>query len=603
MDKAANRNTFWAHILVEELCRAGLSSVVIAPGSRSTPLALAFGNQPGLSVFVHPDERGAAFFALGLGLASGRPAAILCTSGTAAVNFYPAVVEASQSEVPLLVITADRPPELRDSGSNQTIDQVKLFGGYVRWAIEAPIPEKDPPETTLRALQSIAGRAFALCMGVRPGPVHINLPFRKPLEPTPLPGDIPDQMWDSATGFIHSRPNGTAYVNVSHGSITASQDQIARISAAIQQARQGLIYCGPRCPRSEFAQAVYRLAQITGFPIFADPLSGLRFSPYLPTDSGLVLGGYETFLKNPDVRSAFAPDLILQFGAVPTSTSLGDALTKLHAARRIVIQETGAWSDDAFNTSDFLWADPEHTCLALATSLETAEKPVANSEWRSLLQRADRLTWQALAAQRDQGFFEGTLLMDVLEELAPEDSLFVASSLPVRHLDQFGQPNAKNLHIYANRGASGIDGTIASALGVAAAHPAGRLALVIGDLAFLHDLNSLLALHRLGLPVTIVLINNDGGGIFRRLPVSDYEPLFSKLFVVPHGLKFEHAARLFQLEYQYLIDGDAFRPAFRNAMESRRPNLIEVSTDVGENENARKCLLQRFEQLWKTRQD
>jgi 2-succinyl-5-enolpyruvyl-6-hydroxy-3-cyclohexene-1-carboxylate synthase len=598
MDKAANRNTFYAHTLVDELWRAGLRTVVIAPGSRSTPLALAFGSHAGLTVYIHPDERGAAFFALGLGLASNRPTAILCTSGTAAVNFYPAVVEAHQSNVPLLVLTADRPPELRDSGSNQTIDQVKLFGSYVRWSVETPIPEKDAKETTLQALRSLAGRAMAAATGLPPGPVHLNLPFRKPLEPTLVLGDIPAHFWDPLQGFAQARPASKPYANISHGQVAASDAQVEALTMTIQHARRGIIYCGPRCPGDGFTRSILHLAQATGFPVFADALSGLRFHPEVNKVNGLVLGGYETFLNSAALRGLEPPDLVLQFGAVPTSKALGDFLGGLKAAARIQIDGSGVWSDDAFSTSDYLWADPERTLQAVLTELRTEGKLVVDTAWQEQWKRAERLCWQAVDQARRSGFFEGVLLADILDELSAEDSLFVASSLPVRHLDQFGLPRQTMLHVYANRGASGIDGTIASALGAAAANPDRRLVLVIGDLAFYHDLNSLLLLHKYNLKVTIVLINNDGGGIFRRLPVADFEPLFSQLFLVPHGLKFEHAARLFQLDYQYLPSGNAFRPAFRDALTKGSPHILEVSTDVTENERARQEVLQYFEQLW-----
>jgi 2-succinyl-5-enolpyruvyl-6-hydroxy-3-cyclohexene-1-carboxylate synthase len=598
MDKAANRNTFWAHILVDELQHAGLRQVVIAPGSRSTPLAIAFASQPGLTVYVHPDERGAAFFALGLGLAGGFPAAVLCTSGTAAANFYPAVVEARQSNVPLLVLTADRPPELRDSGSNQTIDQVKLFGNYVRWSVEAPIPEKEPLDSTIQAMRSLAARVIAKATGLPPGPVHVNLPFRKPLEPTPVPGDVPAQLWDSATGFTRNRPAEKPYVTAARGQMIASPDQIDALTETIRRSDRGIIYCGPRCPGDGFPQAVYRLSQATGFPIFADALSGLRFHRHLDPKSIPILGSYETFLKSSAIRNLETPDLVVQFGAVPTSSSLGDFLGRLKKTRRIQVTATADWSDDAFVTSGYLWADPEQTLQAVLARLADEGESALDTGWSEQWLRAERLAWQATLQARQASFFEGSLLMDILDDLRPEDGLYVASSLPVRHLDQFGQPRATPIHVYSNRGASGIDGTIASAAGAAATSPGKRLALVIGDLAFYHDLNSLLLLQKYGQNVTVVLINNNGGGIFQRLPISDFEPYYSQLFRVSHGLKFEHAARLFQLDYQHITDGRDFRPAFRAAMEIGGPKIIEVSTDVTQNEQARQEVVQRFEHLW-----
>jgi 2-succinyl-5-enolpyruvyl-6-hydroxy-3-cyclohexene-1-carboxylate synthase len=598
MDKIANRNTFWASTLVEELQRAGLQAVVIAPGSRSTPLAIAFSSQPGLSIYVHTDERGAAFFALGMSLATGKPAAVLCTSGTAAVNFYPAVVEAHQSNIPLLVLTADRPSELHDSGSNQTIDQIKLYGSYTRWSVEAPMPETAPAESTVRALSSLASRAMAAAQGIPPGPVHLNFPFRKPLEPLPVPGDIPASFWDEQAGFTHSRHAAAPFTRMTKGRLIPSGEQVKDLTQAIQNAHQGLIYCGPRSPGGEFPRAVYRLAQAAGFPIFTDALSGLRFHVDLP--EGLVIGGYETFLNHPEIKKLAAPDLVLQFGSVPTSKSLGDALAHFASARRIQINSQGTWSDDSFQTSDFLWADETAAIQAALENLEPDGIYNPDPQWLSNWQRAEQLSWLAVDQTREEGFFEGALLADVVDVLQPGDSLFVASSLPVRHLDQFGRPNRKALNVYANRGASGIDGTIASALGVAEANSPDRLVLVTGDLAFLHDLNSLLLLHKYSMNVKIVLVNNDGGGIFRRLPVAGFEPPFTELFVVPHGLKFEGAADLFQLDYQELDGGSDFRRVLEEALQNSRPQIIEVHTDSAAHEQARRRLTQNFQKLWET---
>jgi len=601
MDHNANRNTYWAHMLVDELWRAGLRAVVIAPGSRSTPLALAFASQPGLSVFVHPDERGAAFYALGLGVESGQPAAVLCTSGTAAANFYPAVVEAHQSQIPLLVLTADRPPELRDSGSNQTIDQVKLFGSYVRWAVEAPLPEAAPKANTLQALRSLASRALAATQAPQPGPVHINLPFRKPLEPTPVPADIPEPGIPA-----RARHDDRPFVTISHGQLMPTAAQLEQLSQAIHSAQRGLIYCGPRCPAGDFPGLIYQLSQATGFPILADALSGVRFHPDLPVDQGLVLGGYETFLKSPALRRLVQPDLLLQFGAVPTSGILNEYFAALENTIRIQVQANGAWSDDTFNTSAFLWADPVHTIRALLPQIH-ADHPQIDLSWQAAWQRAERLSWQAITDVRQAGFFEGALLADILAALRPGDSLFSASSLPVRHLDQFCQPSSKPVRLFANRGASGIDGTIACAAGVASRlGPNERLVLVIGDLAFYHDLNSLLLLKKLTHKLTVVLINNDGGGIFHRLPIAGFEPYFSQLFLTSHGLQFEHAAHLFGLSYQSLSDLSLsdqslnFQAIVRQALDDGHPQIIEITTDSAAHEAARRQISNHFEQLFNT---
>jgi 2-succinyl-5-enolpyruvyl-6-hydroxy-3-cyclohexene-1-carboxylate synthase len=592
MEQTANRNTFWAYTLADELVRAGLRRVVIAPGSRSTPLALAFGSCPELSVYVHLDERGAAFFALGLALSSGEPAAVLCTSGTAAANFFPAVVEAHQSQVPLLVLTADRPHALRDSGSNQTIDQVKLYGSYPRWSVDVAPPTAQPSDAAVAALRSLACRALAAAQGLPPGPVHLNLPYSKPLEPIEVEGEIPAAMWDAVSGPRAARPGATPFVKLERGRLIPSGTQIDALQQAIQAARRGIIYCGPRCPGGDFPDALLQLSEHTGFPIFADALSGLRFHPALAHSPAAVFGAYETFLQTRQVRSLPPADLVIQFGAVPTSKSLAETLDSLKTARRFQVASGGGWADDAFRTSDYLWADPALVCWALAGRLANYPWSV-DACWRQTLLSAEQAAWQASEAARKERFFEGGVLAELPALLAPGEALFSGSSLPVRHLDQFARPQPHALRIFSNRGASGIDGTIASAVGALRGLPApAALTLVLGDLALLHDLNSLLAVRNYGSGMTIVVINNDGGGIFQRLPIAAFDPLYTQLFRTPHGLHFESAARLFDLSYTQVDSYAALRQAFQS---TPRPAIIEVAGDAAANEAVRSEILDAIE--------
>lgn len=611
MDPTTNRNTYWAYTLVDELARAGLSAVCIAPGSRSTPLALAFADSQ-TPVYIHPDERGVAYFALGLAQASGRTAAILCTSGTAAANFFPAIVEAHQAHIPLLVLTADRNHELRDSGANQTIDQVKMYGSFVRWAVDVAPPEANPSPATLQYLRTLADRALAATQGLPPGPVHLNLPFRKPLEPTPVPGDIPADL----EARLPARPAGQPFVALTRGVLLPTPEQVDSLVEAISQARSGIIYCGPRCANDDLAQAgsflteVLALAHATGFPIFADALSGLRFHPSIKTAGEYIFGGYETFLRSlgPDA----APEIILQFGAVPTSKALADLLEMQPAIsgesnqrQRFIVTDSGDWADDAFNTSRLLWADPAALCRAVCAGLAAHRRQPPTTGWRERFMHAEHLVWQIIDQMRQETFFEGAVLADLLDELSDGDGLFVASSLPVRHLDQFAHPRPVSLRVYANRGASGIDGTIASAIGAAASGVCRRMVLVIGDLAFLHDINSLLALRQYPQNLTIVLINNDGGGIFHRLPVASFEqdperPLFQRLFLTPHGLQFEAAARLFELDYVRVSQRPALHRALRAALDQGGPHIIEVAGDAPHHEQVRAEIARRFTQEWQS---
>lgn len=552
----ANPATVWAHTFVDELARLGVRHAVIAPGSRSTPLTLAFAAHPAFRVHSLLDERGAAFYALGIGLATGTPAALLCTSGTAAANFFPAIIEAHASRVPLLVLTADRPPELRGTGANQTIDQIKLFGGYPRWFAEAPLPEGDPSPLLVRSLRTLADRAFAAALAPLPGPVHLNFPFRKPLEPAggPVPFDL------------QARPDGQPLARIHPASPNPNFQ--------LELPPRTLLLAGPNCPAGDFPAALAGLAGRTGFPLMADALSGLRFGEWVD----------RVLLLNPQTAPACsAASLILQFGDVPTSQPLLDFLAA-SPARRVSIQPHGVWQDDAHTLAELVHADPAAFCRGLR-----APEGLADPQWIASLRESEANYWRAVEAQVHAGFFEGLILPDVVDALPDDALLFAANSNPARHLDEFARPLRKRVRVFANRGASGIDGAVSTALGVAAV--SGRpLTLVTGDLSLYHDLNGLLALERCGVRATIVLIHNDGGGIFRRLPAARHEPAFTDLFLTPHGLDFEPAVRMFGAEFVRTTGREDFRAALAAAIGHETPRVIEVRTDSAAHECARQAI-------------
>jgi len=583
---APNRNALWAQVFVDELARGGLRAVCIAPGSRSTPLTVAFAVDERVRVYSLIDERSAGFFALGMALAGGAPVALVCTSGTAAANFHPAIIEAYHARVPLLVLTADRPHELRGSGANQTIDQVKMYGDHVRWFVDVAPPEAHPPARTLRYLRTLAARALAVAGGPPAGPVHLNFPFRKPLEPIPVPGDVPESPPQEAHLAWQGRGEGAPFTRITRGVLTPTPAQIDGLVAAIRNAPRGLIVCGPRCPRGDFPQAVTRLARVTGYPILADALSGVRFGPHVAEADGLILGGYETFLQR-DAITWEPPQLILRFGAMPTSKALETYLESLPACRQIAVNGDGVWEDASHSIAELLWADPATTCRQVAERLAGATTRPADPAWVATLRRAEQAAWAAVEAACREAFFEGAILPTVVEALPPHAVLYVGNSLPVRHLDQFVRPQAKPLRVLANRGASGIDGTVSSALGAAAATDA-PLVLVTGDLAFYHDLNGLLALRRCGVRATIVLIHNDGGGIFHRLPIAGFDPPFTELFVTPHGLDFEPVVRMYGAAFVHVETPETLREALHTAIGAPTPHVIEVRSDAEEHERWRR---------------
>jgi 2-succinyl-5-enolpyruvyl-6-hydroxy-3-cyclohexene-1-carboxylate synthase len=567
-----NRNLLWAKIVVDELARAGLRAVCIAPGSRSTPLTLAFAEHPGIKDYPHLDERSAAFFALGIALKTDQPVALVCTSGSATVNFYPAIVEAHESQVPLIILTGDRPPELRDSGANQTIDQVKLYGEYALWSVDIALPEADPDPLLIRYLRTTAARAYATANGIRKGVVHLNMPFRKPLEPTVVESD--------KTDALSPRGDEKPFTRIGHHEApTIYLDEYQFLGEIVNQYARGIIVCGPRCPGEMIRYAVTELSSKSGYPVLADPLSSVRFGAIV--EGATDIGGYETFLNSTSLET---PDVVILCGQVPTSKWLNEYLDRAQPQHYIQISESGGWSDDLHRTTDFV---PGHVSSTLYAISKDAVRGI--SGWTEQWRAVESSTWEATTQAINSGDdFDAAFVYDLLEVLPDNAHLFAGNSLPIRHIDQFGKPSAKNIHVFGNRGASGIDGNTSTALGIAS-QTDEPLVLLIGDITFYHDMNGLFAVKNLDLSnVTIVLMNNDGGGIFNRLPISGYDPTFTDLFIMPHGLQFEHAAKLYGLDWVSTDNRTDFRRLFGESIGSGVPRIIEVRTDIQHDEERRR---------------
>lgn len=564
-----NRNTVYAQILVDELARSGLKAVCAAPGSRHTPLMLAFAQHPAITVYSHLDERSAAFFALGLALETDQPAAVICTSGSAAANFFPAVVEAHQSRVPLLVITADRPPELRHSGANQTIDQIKLFGDFALWSVDANLPEAQPAALTMRALRTLAARAYATANGTRKGVVHINIPFRKPLEPVAVAGDAV-----TAPAGAEARAETEPFTRISRpAAALPTSDDMAYLRQLVAEHRNGVILCGGRMRDDDtMAQALAAASRATGYPVLAETYSGMRYNRHLHT-----LGAYEAYMTLPDVPK---PQVIIRFGAVPTGNALNNLILQ-SGALLVQVSASGMWMDDAHLTGLFIQADEALVANALATP-DHKRAP-------SALERLEVVVWEKLAAELRAGAYtDMAAAFDMLELLPEGTALFAGNSLAVRHVDQLARPAQRDIRVFANRGASGIDGNISTALGIGAARPGKPLVVLVGDITLYHDMNGLLAVQRGGVPVTVVLLNNDGGGIFNRLPIKDFDPEFTEYFITPHGLDFSHVAALYGLEHVRVDNRDDFRAAFALRVRAKQgSSIIEVRTD-GKQDEARR---------------
>jgi 2-succinyl-5-enolpyruvyl-6-hydroxy-3-cyclohexene-1-carboxylate synthase len=522
--------------IVSELVEAGVTEVVVCPGSRSTPLALAARAHPGLRVRVLLDERSAGFFALGLARASRRPVAIVVTSGTAVANLLPSVVEASLARVPLVLLTADRPPELRDRGAPQTIDQVRIFGPHVRWFAELPLLDAAPE--TRRHVRSVVGRAVQTARAGPAGPVHLNIPFREPLVPAGTLGPLEAE----AEGAWTSRP----FTEVVAGRPGLGADDLADLAGRLASVERGLIIAGPS-DDPDLPAALARLAGATGYPIVADPLSGARCGPH---DRTFVLSHADHLVRPGPWRDDHRPELVIRFGATPTSKPLLMLLGEVMPVQIVVDGDRG-WSDPAIIPTTFIHADATATAAALAdevAAIDTrAARPRQAGSWERDWCEADRTAHRALVGwlaglEGRREPFEG-LPFALLGDLLPDGALLWAgNSMPVRDLDDWLVGSARAIRPLSNRGANGIDGVVSTALGAAAAE-VGPVALVVGDLSFLHDLNALVAARLHDLSATIVLIDNDGGGIFSFLPQATTDAPevglpdhYEELFGTPHGI-------------------------------------------------------------------
>jgi 2-succinyl-5-enolpyruvyl-6-hydroxy-3-cyclohexene-1-carboxylate synthase len=577
---APNRNTLWARTLVDELARAGVTAVCIAPGSRSTPLTSAFDRHEDVRTFSHLDERAAAYFALGRAKRTGEVTPLVCTSGTAAVNFHPAVVEASQARVPMLLLTADRPPELRDSGANQTIDQEKLYGDSVRWYRDLPEPE--PTNRKLRRLRTDAARALSTATGTPPGPVHLNVPFRKPLEPVHVEGDVPD---DLAPEAVDGRDG--PFVSISSGTPTVSETDLHELAETLSEADRGLLVAGPEDPRLD-TEAITALAHATGFPVLADPLSGMRFGGHVRTVP--VCGGYDAYLT-PEVTDEWPdPDVVVRFGASPTSKPLRKYLARVDT-RQILVDPAGEWREAEFTASDLVVADPGRLAGDLSRLVRGSRRE-ASQDWHDRFETAEEVHWDVFGDEESvdaESVHEGAILADAAD-LAPEPAtLVVSNSMPVRDLDRFAEPSTASRTVLANRGASGIDGVTSTALGAGSA-TTDHLTYVTGDLAYYHDMNGLLALGRCGVEATIVLINNDGGGIFHMLPIEQFDPPFTGQFKTPHGLDFRPTEEIYDLGFARVETREGFREAYRESVVAPGTQVVEVESDAESSHRTREQL-------------
>ncbi|RHW30742.1 2-succinyl-5-enolpyruvyl-6-hydroxy-3-cyclohexene-1-carboxylic-acid synthase [Neobacillus notoginsengisoli] len=549
--------TAYIAAFVAELVHAGIKDVVVSPGSRSTPMAMVMAEHPGLNLHIHVDERSAAFFALGIAKATGKPAAILCTSGTAAANYFPAIVEARYSRVPLLVLTADRPHELRDVGAPQAIDQIDLYGKHVKWFNEMALPEE--AADMIRYVRTVCARAASVAIQAPAGPVHLNFPFREPLIPD-LENDRLFELPERAEG----------YVSVQVGSRTLAKEDFERIAAVLEKHEKGIIVCG-QLGNKEFAGKVEQLAEALGYPVLADPLSQLR-SATNPGD--WIVDAYDAFLRFEEAKSILKPEVVIRFGAMPVSKALGIFLKENRNALQFVVDGGGGWLDPHALSTEMVYCDEALFCEGLLQHIQGRQGSGFSDRWLKM----NGLAKAAMEAEMNRDELNESFVFRQLSELLPEGaSLFVGNSMPIRDLDSFFWKTNKRIKVMANRGANGIDGVTSSALG--ASLYAAPMYLVLGDLTFFHDMNGLIAAKQYGLDLTVILINNNGGGIFSFLPQSGQAKNFERLFGTPLGLDYSHVVEMYGGKFSRVENWLQFNESIELAKEEPGLKVIEVVTD------------------------
>lgn len=544
----------------DELGRCAIAGACTSPGSRSSPIVLALTADEQITTWSHLDERIAGFFALGLAKATGRAAVLTCTSGTAAAQYLPAVIEAHEAGVPLIVVTADRPPELREVGAGQAIDQVKLYGDAVRWFFDVGTHEATPERG--RWMRTLACRAVATAegrFGDRPGPVHLNWALREPLIP---PAELPE---DPQPG----RPDGAPWVQVGPAPVAAGT-----LPDALMSARRGVIVAGGARDGS-LGDLVANLASELGWPLLADPLSGCR-------RGSASIGHYDAFLRH---GAPARPDLVLRIGDLPTSKPLRQWLASFDGPQ-LAFGEAGAWADPDGVLTDVLPGSPG----SLAGMMLLLGQPYAPQDyitpadpgWLQLWRDVDAAAARGIATALGDGLSEPAVAAALTRTLPDDAALVVASSMPIRDVETFAPADAP-ARVLSNRGANGIDGTLATAFGVAAGHD-GPVAVLLGDVAFAYDLSALLCAKRHRQALAIVVLNNDGGGIFEFLPLSTIDrATFEEHVATPPGLEIAKAADLYDCDHVEPADLPAFHAALDTALAADRTTIIEVRTERAAN--------------------
>ncbi|MDZ8084571.1 MAG: 2-succinyl-5-enolpyruvyl-6-hydroxy-3-cyclohexene-1-carboxylic-acid synthase [Nostoc sp. DedQUE12b] len=576
-----NVNQLWAYILTETLKRLGLTCAIICPGSRSTPLAIAFAQQaPEIETISILDERSAAFFALGQAKTTGRPVVLVCTSGTAGANFYSAVIEASYSRVPLLILTTDRPPELRDCHSGQTVDQLRLYGNYPNWQTELALPCADLG--MLAYLRQTVIHSWERAQTPTKGPVHLNIPFRDPLAPLPDGNDLSYlrsqlEAEDFFAGIANPCP-------MPHTSTALSTSSPYPIPKEWKECDRGIIIAGVAQPSQpeEYCKAIAQLSQILQWPVLAEGLSPVRnyaeLNPYL-------ISTYDLILRNQQLAKQLAPEMVIQVGEMPTSKELRTWIAATQPRRWVI--------DPSDQNLDPLHGRTTHLRISVEEiKVEEANLSLSSDygkQWRDAETKVKLVVDQTMG--KIDEIIESKAAWLISQILPPGTPLFIANSMPVRDVEYFWKPNNLGVRSHFNRGANGIDGTLSTALGIA--HRQQSSVMLTGDLALLHDTNGFLIRNKFVGHLTIVLINNNGGGIFEMLPIAKFDPPFEEFFGTPQDINFVQLCATYNVQHELIISWQQLQQKL-NPLPTQGIRVLEVQTNRKKDAKWRQYNLRRF---------
>ena len=570
----SNLNSFWADLIIEELIRCGADHFCIAPGSRSTPLVVAAARNAKAQCVVCYDERVAGFYALGYAEAANKPAVVITTSGTAVANLLPAVTEAHSDYVPMLLLTADRPEELSDTGANQTLQQTEIFAGFLRWRHTLPCPsEAFPPEAVLTTIDQAVFRTQSLCGG----PVHLNCRYREPLEP------CEQCVVENYTAKISNWSDSDApFTSYQEPQVCPNEKALDEVVEVLGKKERGLLVIGALKTNFERKQ-VLDLAQKLNWPVYADITSGVR----LTSEATSSIRYFDQQILSSEFNQAVRPDAVLHFGGRTTSKRLDQFLDASRPDHYIVVHPSPDRYDRAHAVTMRIQATPAKVARTISEKIDTHQKTSYFDLMQKISKQADAVIDRRVKSDTQ---LSEPFVARHLSAIVPHDScLFLSNSMPVRDMDLYGVNNRGSVFSTANRGGSGIDGIISTAIGITTARRSPTT-LVIGDIAFLYDLNALAFLTDQALPIIVVVINNQGGGIFDFLPISECQDVLEKFFVAKHDFQFSGVCDTFKLDYYKAREKDEFVQAYAKAAKKKTPAVIEVVTDRKTNLELRRSI-------------